>query len=122
MRAVLCWPFQASARKNQESQLCTRQLEELNVKSSDCMVLNLISHVAFMGTNGGGLPTAVLPNGRQMADTTSWDPCRRSTPSWLPQRPTPRYVVGPRCDRPSHVDNFGKEEYEKDILNAMKAH
>ncbi len=37
-------------------------------------------------------------------------------------RLTPRYVAGLCCNNPSHGDNFGKEEYEGDILDALEMH
>ncbi len=36
--------------------------------------------------------------------------------------PTSRYVTGPCCDNPSHLDNIGKEEYEEDTLDILESH
>ncbi len=37
-------------------------------------------------------------------------------------RLTPRYVTRLCCNNPSHGDNFGEEEYEEDILDALEMH
>jgi hypothetical protein len=36
--------------------------------------------------------------------------------------PTPRYVSGTCCGDPTHVDNFGKDDFEDDILDALEMH
>jgi hypothetical protein len=33
---------------------------------------------------------------------------------------TPRYVSGPCCDNPTHLNNFGKDDLEEDILEALE--
>ncbi len=117
-----------------------KQIDRLELNETDTVVLDLLSNTAYMGTDEEGLP---LPSYREgdggyhIAGTLTTAPpttlrktldnCAELGKKLLNSRvilvcPTPRYVVGKCCDDPSHIENFGSNDYADDLTEFQDQH
>jgi hypothetical protein len=107
---------------------------------SDTVVLDLLSNVAFMGTDGDGLPVPAYraDDGRfHVVGTLTTAPpttlkkylenceelvCLLKDTKVLLVCPTPRYLTQKCCSKANHIDNFGNPEYDEDFHDFQEQH
>jgi hypothetical protein len=107
----------------------------------DTVVADLLSNSAFLGTDSDGMPLQQfkgggwgLPCTRIPYCCTSLGDKKKALYSAVPiadpamgaafilVAPTPRYVTRKCCVNPTHIDNFGKKNYESDIMEGIDQH
>jgi hypothetical protein len=113
-----------------------------NVKcgQSDMAVLDLLSNVAYMGTDGDGLPAPAYraDDGRfHVVGTLTTAPpttlkkylenceelvCLLKDTKVLLVCPTPRYLTQKCCSKVNHIDNFGSPDYDDDFYDFQEQH
>ena len=110
---------------------------KLGLSESDTLVLDIWSNSAYMGTDEIGLPCrSIKVEGRyhvighlQAAPKTVFQnglaavqpilDCAKNSNIVL-VAPIPRYVVAKCCMDPSHICNFGKDDYEDEFYRASE--
>jgi hypothetical protein len=119
----------------------TQKLMSLNPGPDDTIVLDLLSNMAYMGTDDDGLPSPSFPDGDgkyhipgslTVAPTAAVKKllayCRDTAKIAAGVRhvaiiaPIPRYVTEKCCHDPCHVDNFNSEDFDSEIMAGMDAH
>ncbi len=111
-----------------------------NPGESDVVVLDLLSNLAFMGTDVDGLPTPAIKSGdgkyHILGSLTTAPPTvlKKTLELCVPLAnaakgarvvlvcPIPRYVKTKCCDDPSHITNFGNEDYEEELMDIQEQH
>jgi hypothetical protein len=105
----------------------------------DVVILDLLSNVAFMGSDSDGLPTPAVRagDGRYIVGALTTAPptalkktldlCTPLAEAVRETRvvlvcPIPRYVKTKCCDDPSHITNFGTGDYEEELMDFQEQH
>jgi hypothetical protein len=115
-------------------------MQNANCGLSDTVVLDLLSNVAFMGTDGDGLPAPAYraDDGRfHVVGTLTTAPpttlkkylenceelaCLLKDTKVLLVCPTPRYLTQKCCSKVNHIENFGNPEYEEEFHDFQEQH
>jgi hypothetical protein len=100
----------------------------------DVVILDLLSNIAFMGSDTDGLPTPAIRAGdgryHIVGALTTAPPTalKKALEACMPLadaakgnrvifvHPIPRYVKTKCCDDPSHITNFVNDDYEEDLM------
>jgi hypothetical protein len=108
--------------------------------SDDTVVLDLLSNTAFVGADSAGMPTQPVKGGDGMhhilgsltaAPTSVVKRALQAAvsvievakgASFILVAPTPRYITKKCCNNPDHIDNFGDNNYEKEIMEGIDQH
>jgi hypothetical protein len=111
-----------------------------NPGENDVVVMDLLSNLAFMGTDMDGLPTPAIKSGdgryHILGSLTTAPPTvlKKTLELCVPLAnaakgakvvlvcPIPRYVKTKCCDDPSHITNFGNEDYEDELMDFQDQH
>ncbi len=106
----------------------------------DVVILDLLSNVAFMGSDSDGLPTPAIRAGdgryHIVGALTTAPPtalkktlelCTPLAEAAKETRvilvcPISRYVKTKCCDDPSHITNFGSEDYDDELMDFQEQH
>jgi hypothetical protein len=117
----------------------TSFLSDLNPTKDDKVVFDLLSNVAFMGTDENGMPTPAykgkdglyhVPGDLQAAPKGVLQKVLSEAGELIEAAgdaatvfviPFPRYVAGKCCDNPDHITNFGTDELSDEIHRAMES-
>jgi hypothetical protein len=114
------------------------KLADLKLGKKDTVVVDLLSNVAFMGTDGNGLPTEAL-----RAEDGSYHVVGSLTvapPSLIKKvltgcskiahalketgtvlvSPIPRYIFSKCCNNPEHIENFEDSELDEEIVLGLE--
>jgi hypothetical protein len=110
-------------------------IENAKCGQSDTVVLDLLSNVAFMGTDRDGLPAPAYraDDGRYHVVGTLTTAPPTTLKKYLENCeelagllkdtkvllvcPIPRYLTQKCCSKETHIENFGNPEYEEDFRN-----
>jgi hypothetical protein len=114
------------------------KLSELKLGKKDMVVVDLLSNVVFMGTDGDGLPTearrakdgsyhvvgslTIAPPSlikKVLAGCSKIAPSLKETGTVLVS-PIPRYVFRKCCDNPEHIDYFEDPELDEEMVLGLE--
>jgi hypothetical protein len=114
------------------------KLSELKLGKKDTVVVDLLSNVVFMGTDGDGLPTearraedgsyhvvgslTIAPPSltkKVLAGCSKIALALKETGTVLVS-PIPRYVFSKCCDNPEHIENFEDLELDEEIVLGLE--
>ncbi len=116
------------------------KLENITVTENDTVVMDLISNVAFMGTDKDGLPTPSIRGGdgkyhvpgvlTTAPPTTlkkNLEACnaiadRIKIANVILICPTPRYVHEKCCNDPAHIENHSNTDFDEEIAEYQEQH
>ncbi len=117
-----------------------KKIEKLGVNASDTVVLDLISNVAYMGTDKDGLPTPSIRGGDGRYHVTGT--LTTAPPTTLKKNleccnliadnirmanvilicPVPRYVSEKCCNNPAHIENHSNADFDEEISEYQEQH
>jgi hypothetical protein len=114
------------------------KLAELKLGKKDTVVVDLLSNVVFMGTDGDGLPTearraedgsyhvvgslTIAPPSlikKVLAGCSKIALALKETGTVLVS-PIPRYVFSKCCNNPEHIENFEDSELDEEIVLGLE--
>jgi hypothetical protein len=117
-----------------------KKIRKICPVENDLVVLDLISNIAYMGTDEDGLPSPAFRSG----DGTYHIPGSLTTapPTTIKKAlehcatlaellkktrvllicPIPRYVTGKCCADPTHIENFESPDYDDELLECQDQH
>ncbi len=117
-----------------------RKVRKIDPDERDLVVMDLISNVAYMGTDEDGLPSPAVRSGNGTYHITgslttapptkikkALEHCAALAGSLKKTRvllicPIPRYVASKCCTDPTHIENFNSSEYDDELLECQDQH
>ncbi len=117
-----------------------RKIRRIDPDERDLVVMDLISNVAYMGTDEDGLPSPAVRSGdgtyHITGSLTTAPPtkikkaleCCAPLAGILKKTrvllicPIPRYVASKCCTDPMHIENFNSSEYDDELLECQDQH
>ncbi len=117
------------------------RLEGLSINGDDKVVLDLLSHSAFMGTDADGLPSPAfagedgtyhIPGSlsvappqaikKILANCTQIGKACSNANQVILVAPIPRYITKKCCEDLSHTENYNCDDFEFEIISGIETH
>jgi hypothetical protein len=135
---LLAYPGFRTKREGIDS--VAEKLKSLVITENDTVILDLVSNVAFMGTDKDGLPTPSIKGGdgkyhvpgvlTTAPPTTlkkNLEGCNAiaeiiKMANVILMCPTPRYVLEKCCNDPAHIENHSSMDFDDEIVEYQEQH